>query len=111
MTHHGGLSTDELWRRVGLEELREAVKRVGGTMQQFERTLEALPTCNACARLVLLKDLAQASRQLGRETVGLSVLLDSLKQAMAIVEQEQQSLSEAPLQPCRCAGEPCRCHS
>jgi len=75
MTQHGGLSTDELWRRVGLEELREAVKRVSGTMQQFERTLKAL------------------------------------KQAMAIVEQGQQSLSEAPPQPCRCAGEPCCCHS
>lgn len=110
MANPGGLSTDELWRRVGLEELRHTIRQTEDAVHAFEQALKHLPTCNACARLALLEQLRGSSRNLGREAVGLQVLIATLQQTMDIVEREQAVLSEHSPTPCRCAGEPCRCH-
>lgn len=40
---------EELWRRVGLVELRQALGRAQTLIQRFEETLKKLPSCDECA--------------------------------------------------------------
>jgi len=43
-------SGEELWERLGLEELRAKLQQVHMLEQQFEAALRTLPDCPACAR-------------------------------------------------------------
>lgn len=102
--------SDELWKRLELEELRNAVRRAEYAIHQFERVLRALPSCNACARLKLIEQIQHTSDRLGKETVGLTILAENLKSAMEATERTQSALRRRSLAPCRCAQTPCTCH-
>lgn len=105
------IDSDAIWTRVGLQELRRSLATVEQSIAIFERALQGLPSCNTCARSQLLQRLQAASNHLGRESISVSMLAETLKQAMATAERAQHSLTTPPPSPCRCVAEPCRCHS
>lgn len=84
---------DELWRRVGLSELRGA-----------------LPSCDQCARARLLEQIRGAGGRLSSEAVNLSVPAESVKTTVKAAEDAQCTLETNPPQPCRCPAGECRCH-
>ncbi|MBI4597862.1 MAG: hypothetical protein HY737_05620 [Candidatus Omnitrophica bacterium] len=104
------LNSEDLWRRVGLDELRQALVRVQGLAAAFENALQTLPPCTACARVALLERIDAAGRDLSGEVTGLSVLASTLKQAVAAAEQTQTELAANALAPCRCSSGECTCH-
>jgi len=106
----GTVDTEELWRRVGLARLREALARVGRLSQEFERLLAALPPCDACARAALLKRLREAGTEVSSEAIYLSVLAQSLHKAVEETHHADRQLGAVEAEPCRCPGGPCTCH-
>ena len=104
------LDTKALWRRVGLDELRQALVRIEELMYGFENTLRSLPPCNACARAKLVERIQSDSHQLSREMTTLSVLAESLKGALGTAEQCTTDLTANAPAPCRCTGGACTCH-
>ena len=100
----------QLWQQFGLEELRLALQRVSGLTQRFEQTLKALPSCNTCARGQLLERIRRASHELSSELGSLAVLAEALHGAVDTVGRIETALIDENPTPCRCAGEPCRCH-
>jgi hypothetical protein len=104
------IDSDDLWRRVGLGELRNALKQVERLTQTFEQALRALPPCNTCARGSLLQQIHTASSHLGRELVGVTMLASALKEAVVAAEQTHAELVAHAPNPCRCATGPCACH-
>lgn len=106
----GQVDTDDLWRRVGLEELRQALERVTALANEFAGALKALPPCNACARVSLLEQIHTSGRHLSGEAGSLSVLAGALKQAVAAAEQTQAELVANAPSPCRCSSGQCTCH-
>jgi len=110
MTASTGVDTDELWRRVGLHELRQALMRIEELMYGFESTLRALPPCNVCARAKLVERIQSDSHRLSREMTSLSVLTESLKGALSTTEQCTAALTAKPPVPCQCTGGECTCH-
>ncbi|MBI3996446.1 MAG: hypothetical protein HY352_02180 [Candidatus Omnitrophica bacterium] len=104
------LNSEDLWRRVGLDELRQALVRTRGLMEQFEQALRMLPPCNACARVALLERIDAAGQGLSGEIIGLSVLASTLKQAVAAAEHTQAELGANTPEPCRCSSGQCTCH-
>ncbi len=105
-----GLEGEELWRRVGLDELRQTLVRVETLMRVFEKTLRSLPSCNECAKARLLEHLRASSTRLGTVITGLAILAESLSSALTAAEQAQDGLTRQPVQPCRCSANPCTCH-
>lgn len=104
------IDSTELWRRVGLEELRSTLERVQGLTEQFETALRALPPCDTCARSSLLKQLEIAGQRLGSEAISISVLAESLHQAMMAIEKAHKELGETSATPCQCPSGHCTCH-
>jgi hypothetical protein len=103
--------SEEIWRRVGLEALRQALTQVSGLVKDFERILGSLPSCNQCARLALLEHIQTAGTQLSRQAVSLTVLAESLKGAVAAAERTGVELAEHCPDPCRCPAGRCTCHA
>ncbi len=106
----GSIDSEDIWRRVGLGELRQELVRTQSLMQEFEQALRTLPPCNACARVSLLEQIHAAGRHLSVASGGLSVLAGTLKQAVAAVEQTQTELMANAPASCRCSSGPCSCH-
>ena len=106
----GEIDSEDLWRRVGLDELRQALGRVHGLTERFEQALHTLPPCNACARVNLLEQIHTAGRHLSGEVTSLAVLATTLKQAVAAAEQTQAELAANAPDPCRCSFGQCTCH-
>ena len=104
------LDTKALWRRVGLDELRQALVRIEELMYGFENALRSLPPCNACARAKLVERIQSDSHRLSREMTNLSVLAESLKDALSTTEQCTTDLTTNPPVPCQCTGGQCTCH-
>lgn len=105
-----GIDSEDIWRRVGLEELRRALVQVTDQMKGLEQVLRVLPPCNACARGQLLEQIQTAGSHLSRELVGLTVLAGSLKGAVTTAEQAQAELAANAPDPCRCSSGQCTCH-
>lgn len=101
---------EELWRRVGLEELRAALAEVKRSLRRFERTLEDLPPCSTCARTMLLEHIHTAGRELTGRVTGVALLAESLREAVAEAERVHATLSRETRKPCRCASGICTCH-
>jgi hypothetical protein len=110
MTASAGVDTEELWRRVGLQELRQALIQIEELMYGFEKTLRALPPCNTCARAKLVERIQSDSHRLSREITSLSVLAESLKDALSTTEQCTADLTTNAPAPCQCTGGECTCH-
>ena len=104
------VDAEELWRRVGLAELRQALVRTEELMVRFEHTLHALPPCTTCARAKLLEQLERQTGRLAQEMTGLAVLAATLKQTLATLEQTQAGLQRDAPAPCRCRTDVCTCH-
>jgi DNA repair ATPase RecN len=100
----------ELWGRLGLAELRRALIQTEQLMARFEQTLHALPPCTKCAHSQLLQRLETETAQLGRDMTSLSVLAESIRQALQAVEQADASLRRSAPSPCRCTSGSCTCH-
>lgn len=101
--------TEQLWRRIGLEELRQAVEKTQQAINDFQRAVEALPDCEHCARVALLEKVGHSSAALERSVVGVNVLASVLQEAVAVAGQARQRLALKPPAACRCPGEPCQC--
>ena len=101
---------ERLWRRVGLQELRQTLKKVGTLMDSFGQTLKSLPSCDECAKAVLLEQIRATSNQVGVEAVSISVLAETLRESVTVTEKATAQLNANAPDPCRCAGEVCRCH-
>ena len=104
------IDTDAIWRRVGLEELRQALRHIEDAMGSFQKTVQGLPPCNTCARARLLEHIRATSHRLGTEVVSLSVLADAMRMALEHAERTQARLMAQPPDPCRCDDRPCTCH-
>ena len=104
------VASEDVWKRVGLEELRQALGRVTVMTRQFDGALQALPPCDACARAHLLEQIHVASRQLSQEAVSISMLAEALGAAIAAAERSRGYLVAAAPTPCRCQAGPCTCH-
>lgn len=104
------IDSEDLWRRVGLNELRQALVRARDLMERLDQALRTLPPCNTCARISLLEQIHTVGRYLGNEVSSLSVLASTLKQAVAAVEQTQAELIENAPVPCQCSTGQCTCH-
>ena len=103
-------AAQDLWKQVGLEELRKALKDVEILTRHFEKLLRMLPPCSTCARVNLLQQVHAVGSRLGSEIISLTVLASILKQVMAVAEQAQGELvADAPA-PCQCSTGPCTCH-
>lgn len=105
------IDSEDIWRRVGLEELRQALVRAQGLIEQFEQALHTLPPCNTCARVNLLEQISTAGHHLSGEVTSLSVLASTLKQAVATAEQTQAELAANAPDPCQCSTGECTCHN
>ncbi|PIQ84645.1 MAG: hypothetical protein COV75_01205 [Candidatus Omnitrophica bacterium CG11_big_fil_rev_8_21_14_0_20_63_9] len=110
MTIEQPLDTQELWRRVGLEQLRNTLGRISRMIVEFEEVLRSLPSCNECARSQLIQQLNQRSTTLSAEFTTLAVLAEGLQQAVAQTEAAHGELLERIPSPCHCASHPCTCH-
>ena len=104
------VESEDLWRRVGLEELRRTLAQVSDLIKDFERALRALPSCNQCARVALLEQIRGAGEALGRQTISLAMLAESLEGAVAAAEQTKAAFTANAPEPCRCPSGPCTCH-
>jgi hypothetical protein len=104
------IDSDDLWRRVGLDELRQALARVENLSSGFEKALRTLPPCNTCARVSLLEQIQTAGRHLSSEAASLSVLAGTLKQAVSAAEKMQAELATNIPEPCQCSSGKCICH-
>jgi len=102
---------DELWKSMGLENLRRGLRRVTVLAEQFEGALRGLPGCNKCARLVLLENINRTGNELSGEVINLSVLAATLKDIVRSAEEAQKSLCENMPEPCRCNEKECTCHT
>lgn len=101
---------DELWKRVGLGELRGALEKVDSLRRDLEGLLRNLPSCDTCARAALMSQIEKAGIRLGGEVFGLTTMAASLGKTMAAAEGAIAQWVDQPVSPCRCSGEPCRCH-
>lgn len=102
---------EELWKNIGLEELRSALGRVDVSFRRFEKALAALPACNECAKTALLSEIETSGTELGGEVVGLLSLAGTLKAAVAAVEKTHAEFLQNCPEPCRCSGPTCTCHT
>ncbi|MBI4341649.1 MAG: hypothetical protein HY598_05145 [Candidatus Omnitrophica bacterium] len=103
------VESEGLWKRVGLEELRQALERVTALAGEFEAALKALPPCDACARALLLERIEAAGRRLGGAAISVSTLADVLRQAQATAEHAQQELVRCAPESCACPPGQCSC--
>lgn len=103
-------SSEQIWKRIGLHELRSALENVVKAAQRFEQALEELPTCDECAKLALLEHIQDTGRKLGTQAASLSVLAESLKGTESVAENLKLSLIERAPKPCKCRGKACSCH-
>lgn len=102
---------EELWERVGLENLRQALTKVDALTHRFERSLQELPNCDKCARVTLLDHIEQTGAQLSGEIISLTSLAASIKQAVNVIESAQKDLKEQVPHRCECPDEAaCTCH-
>ena len=101
---------EELWRRVGLTELRQALGRAQTAIERFEETLKKLPSCDECARDSLLEQIRAASNEVGIEAVSLSVLAETLEGAVSAAECAHEGLKAGAPDPCECGAGECTCH-
>ncbi len=102
--------TVDLWRRLGLEELYEQVRKAEEATQAFGQTLKSLPKCKKCARSMLLRGLQESGDKLSVQLISLGILSSALKDAVAAAEKACADMGQSASSPCRCAGEPCVCH-
>lgn len=100
----------DFWRRLGLEELYEEVRDARQAMQLFEEMLTTLPKCQKCARAALLHNLQETGDKLSVRIINLGILSRSLKDAVKASERVHAELKDNEPPPCRCSGEPCKCH-
>ncbi len=105
-----GLESEALWKRVGLEELREVLLRVMALTQEFEQALKALPPCDSCARAALLDRIETSGRKLASAAVGVSTLAEVLRQAQVTLEAAQKELERCAPETCACPPGACTCN-
>ena len=102
--------SNEIWKRVGLHELRKELQNVVASAERFELALRELPSCDKCAKLALLEHIQNTGRKLGTQVASLSVLAESLKSTVEITENIKTQLTENIPQSCKCQGKKCSCH-
>ena len=105
------VSISELWKSVGLEELRLALRKVEEECGKFENSLRALPECDQCARVALLEQIQKTGKELGGEIISLVTLSETLKQAVGTAEEAQVVLSQNCPPACCCKSGKCPCHA
>ena len=103
------VDSQDVWKRVGLEELREALRRVTTLVEEFEGALKALPPCDACARAALLERIETSGRRLGGAAISVSTLADVLRRAQSTAERARQELARCAPEACACPPGQCSC--
>ena len=101
---------EQIWKRLGLEELRHALVTVVASAQRFEQALRKLPDCDACARVALLENIVDSGKTLGSEVINLTALTGTLKKAVAETEKIQEQLGRNASDSCGCGDSKCNCH-
>ena len=102
--------SENLWKRVGLEKLRDSLMKVEAFSKNFEETLKLLPKCDQCAKVALIEKIQASAGELGGEVVGLSALAGTLKSSIGAAEEAKERLEQECPENCKCSGEPCHCH-
>lgn len=103
-------SSEQLWKRIGLHELRSALENVANAAKRFEQALGELPVCDECAKFALLEHIQNTGRKLGTQAASLSVLAESLKGSADVAQNLKAGLVEHAPKPCQCSGKVCSCH-
>lgn len=101
---------ENLWKRIGLEKLRNSLLKVEELSRSFEETLKDLPKCDPCAKVALLDKIQSTAKELGGEVVGLSALTGTLRESIGVAEEAKARLEQECPENCQCSGEPCKCH-
>lgn len=101
---------ENLWKRVGLEQLRHSLLKVEELTHSFEESLKGLPKCDQCAKVALIEKIQSSAGDLGGEVVGLSALAGTLKESIGSAERAKEALEQDCPDNCQCSGEPCTCH-
>jgi len=104
------LDTNELWRRVGLEELRASIRKVESASREFERILRELPPCNRCARASLLRQIQDSGAHLSSKSGSISALAAVVKESVEQFEIELENFESETISECACSSGPCTCH-
>lgn len=104
------LDSDELWRRVGLAELRQALVRTEELLVRFEQTLQTLPPCTKCAHSQVLGQLETETAGLSREMTGLAALAHAIRESAVALERTHAQLRRDAPAPCQCRAGTCTCH-
>jgi hypothetical protein len=102
--------SENLWKRIGLEELRKSLTVLQELSQRFQDNLKALPECDECAKVMLIEQIQTSGDRLGAETVTLVALAGTLKKAVQVTETMQAELVKNGPDPCCCPTEKCCCH-
>ncbi len=103
-------TSEQIWKRIGLHELRSVLENVTNAAKSFEQALRELPTCDECAKLALLEYIQNTGRKLGTQAASLSVLAESLKGSADVAQNLKSNLIEHAPKPCKCNGKVCSCH-
>ena len=109
MAPSSGVDSEELWKRVGLEELRQVLERVTALAREFEEALKALPPCDACAQAMLLERIEASGRRLSGTVISVSTLADVLRHAQVAAEKARQQLVTCAPESCSCLPGHCSC--
>ena len=101
---------ENIWKRVGLEKLRQQLRQVIVSSKKFEQSLRSLPACNECAKVVLLEHIQKTGRRLSGQVVSLTTLAETLKSTLKATEHVEKILIENAPPPCKCGSQKCSCH-
>ncbi len=104
------LDTNDLWRRVGLDELRKSLLRIEKSRERFEQVLRRLPPCNSCARAILLETIQKQAERLSVEAGSTAVLASSIKDTLSVIETAHKQLAAEDIPACCCHQGECTCH-
>ena len=110
MSASRSIDSEDLWKRIGLDELRKALAEIELLTGQFVHALQALPPCTKCARAKLISQIGDTGTRLGSKTISLSVLANTLERAVGTAEHTQEELLANAPEPCQCATGSCTCH-
>ena len=104
------IDTADLWKRVGLDTLREGLIEINKLVQGFEGALKNLPSCDKCARVAMVDQIKTTGSDLGSKVIGLTALAETLRAVLTTAEKARSSLVQSCPSPCHCAAGKCECH-
>ncbi len=61
------IDSEDLWKRIGLDELRQALAEIERLSRQFVQSLRVLPPCTTRVRVTLISQIGDTGTRRDRE--------------------------------------------